>query len=451
MNFPSSPIIIETSSFAQSGGSAITNILEEFSNFSVLRGGATFECKFFTENIFALETALKIGNGIDKAAKVFLYNAYQASRDSDYKNNFGPEFLNYTIEYIDSVTENYLGAVHKDYDYTFLDPAEHAIFSKAQRLYNYKYGKRIYEAYEPYQWKPSYIPFGKVYYGNFPNDFYDKTHEYIEKVFAPLYEKNKRYVLADALYSASISTPQELMYYKNSKALIANRDPRDLYVMNKEIYGEWYMPTWNVDRWIEYYRYKRQCIKPQKENNSENILHLEFESLIYNYEESLEKIKKFLNLKDSEHTKKRQIFIPEKSKTNTQLFRKYPKYAKDIEKIEKELPEFCYPYSETQIRHFLPEEIKGENRETLEDIRKTVCIFQKTGKLPFSNKQGAFLFSKLGELIQNFKDRKTIFSKIKGIIKLILFFPYYLADFYKQLKFLNEYQTKNKDKVVEFK
>ena len=180
-------------------------------------------------------------------------------------------------------------------------------------------------------------------------------------------------------------------------------------------------------------------------------MHLEFESLIYNYEESLEKIKKFLNLKDSEHTKKRQIFIPEKSKTNTQLFRKYPKYAKDIEKIEKELPEFCYPYSETQIRHFLPEEIKGENRETLEDIRKTVCIFQKTGKLPFSNKQGAFLFSKLGELIQNFKDRKTIFSKIKGIIKLILFFPYYLADFYKQLKFLNEYQTKNKDKVVEFK
>ncbi|AAS11938.1 MAG TPA: hypothetical protein DHV15_11895 [Treponema sp.] len=32
-----------------------------------------------------------------------------------------------------------------------------------------------------------------------------------------------------------------------------------------------------------------------------------------------------------------------------------------------------------------------------------------------------------------------------------MFFPYYLADFYKQLKFLNEYQTKNKDKVVEFK
>ena len=445
------PTIIGTSSFSQSGGSAITNILEEFSAFSVLRGGATFECTFFTENIFALETALRIGAGIDKAVKTFLHHALQTSNELDYKNNFGPEFLHYTIEYINSITENYLGGVHKDYDYTFLDPAERAIFSKAQKLYIYKYANRPYEAYEPYPWEPVYTPFGTVYYGNCPNDFYDKTQKYIEKVFFPLYERGKSYLLADSIYSATEITPQELMYYKNSKALIANRDPRDLYVINKEIYGEWFIPTWNVDRWIKYYRYRRQSIKPQKENNKDNILHLQFEELIYNYEESLAKIKEFLNLKDSEHTKKGQIFIPEKSQTNTQVFRKYPQYLKDIEKIEKELPEFCYPYSEAQIRHFLPEEIKSEHRETLEDIRKTVCIFQKTGKLPFSNKKGAFLFSKLGDRIENFKYRKTLFSKIKGIIKLLLFFPYYLADFYKQLKFLNEYQTKNKDKVVEFK
>ena len=88
------PTIIGTSSFAASGGSAITNILEEFSTFSILKGGATFECKFFTENIFALETALKLGSDVDKAVKTFLYNAQQVSKDFDYKNNFGPEFLN---------------------------------------------------------------------------------------------------------------------------------------------------------------------------------------------------------------------------------------------------------------------------------------------------------------------------------------------------------------------
>nr|WP_303933560.1 sulfotransferase family protein [Treponema denticola] len=448
---PPQKIIIGTSSFAASGGSALTNILEEFSAFSVLKGGAEFECKFFTENIFALETALKIGNGIDKAVKAFLYNALQVSKDVDYKNNFGSEFLNYTIEYINSVTENYLGAVHKDYDYAFLDRAEHAIFSKAQKLYNYKYGKRSYEAYEPYHWEPSYAPFGRVYYGNFSNDFYDKTQKYVEKIFSPLYVENKRYILVDALYTATSTTPSEVKYYKDSKALIANRDPRDLYVINKEIYGEWYMPTWNVEAWIKYYKNRRQSIKPQKENNKDNILHLQFEELIYNYEESLAKIKEFLNLKDSEHTKKGQIFIPEKSQTNTQMFRKYPQYLKDIEKIEKELPEFCYPYSEAQIRHFLPEEIKSEHRETLEDIRKTVCIFQKTGKLPFSNIKGAGIFTILYKNIQTFKNRKTITAYIKGCIKIIIGLCLFPFDFIYQLVSIKKYQNDNKNRTIEFK
>ena len=445
------PTIIGTSSFAASGGSALTNILEEFSAFSVLKGGPQFECKFFTENIFALETALKIGNSIDRAAKAFLYNARQVSKDIDYKNNFGPDFFNYTIEYVNSVTENYLGAVHKDYDYAFLDASEHAILSKAQKLYNYKYGKRSYEAYEPYHWEPSYAPFGKVYYGNFSNDFYDKTQKYIEKVFSSLYVENKRYILVDALYTATFTTPSELKYYKDSKAIIANRDPRDLYVINKEIYGEWYMPTWNVEAWIRYYKNRRQSIKPQKENNKDNILHLQFEELIYNYEASLTKIKNFLYLDNSEHTKKGQIFIPEKSKTNTQLFRKYPQYLKDIAKIEKELPEFCYPYSEEQIRHFLPEEIKCENRETLEDIRKTVCIFQKTGNLPFSNIKGALIFTGLHNEISIFKGRHGRLSKLKGCIKIMIGLFIFPFDFIYQLASIKKYQKEHADKTIEFK
>ena len=42
----SNPTIIGTSSFAQSGGSALTNILEEFSAFSVVRGGQHLSANF---------------------------------------------------------------------------------------------------------------------------------------------------------------------------------------------------------------------------------------------------------------------------------------------------------------------------------------------------------------------------------------------------------------------
>ena len=440
--------IIGTTGFGESGSSALTNILEEFECVSTIKGGATFECKFFSNNLFQLETALRNQLFVNAAVKEMLYQAKLASNDQFYITNFGKDFFfNSTMEYIKTVTGSWLGGMYSERDADLIPKEEIKNFKRARFLFDNLY-KNKYELYEQYYWRPSFQTLTEQYYGKFDNEFYKKTQAYTSKIFTPI-AQNKRFILVDALFRPE-SVIHELNWFLNAKCLIGDRDPRDLYVINKMYKGEPYLPTWTVETYIDWFRTYRSCNKRNAEY-SDTILQLKFEDLIYNYEGSLAKIKKFLDLKDSEHIKKGQIFIPEKSKTNTQLFRKYPKYAKDIEKIEKDLPEFCYPYSETQIRHFLPEEIKGENRETLEDIRKTVCIFQKTGKLPFSNKQGAFLFSKLGELIQNFKDRKTIFSKIKGIIKLILFFPYYLADFYKQLKFLNEYQTKNKDKVVEFK
>ena len=440
--------IIGTTGFGESGSSALTNILEEFECVSTIKGGATFECKFFSNNLFQLETALRNQLFVNAAVKEMLYQAKLASNDQFYITNFGKDFFfNSTMEYIKTVTGSWLGGMYSERDADLIPKEEIKNFKRARLLFDNLY-KNKYELYEQYYWRPSFQTLTEQYYGKFDNEFYKKTQAYTSKIFTPI-AQNKRFILVDALFRPE-SVIHELNWFLNAKCLIGDRDPRDLYVINKMYKGEPYLPTWTVETYIDWFKTYRSCNRRNAEH-FDTILQLKFEDLIYDYEESLTKIKKFLNLKDSEHTKKRQIFIPEKSQTNTQVFRKYPQYAKDIEKIEKELPEFCYPYSETQIRHFLPEEIKGENRETLEDIRKTVCIFQKTGKLPFSNKQGAFLFSKLGELIQNFKDRKTIFSKIKGIIKLILFFPYYLADFYKQLKFLNEYQTKNKDKVVEFK
>ena len=82
------PTIIGTTSFSASGGSAITNILEEFSSIKTLKGGAEFECKFFAENIFALEMAIKNNYDIDKTIKLFIQNAKRISFDSFYEQNF---------------------------------------------------------------------------------------------------------------------------------------------------------------------------------------------------------------------------------------------------------------------------------------------------------------------------------------------------------------------------
>ena len=441
-------MIIGTTSYGGSGGSALTNILEEFNCISTAKGGATFECKFFSNTLFRLEAALKNQLFVNEAVKEMLYQAAIVSKEDTYRENFGSEyFLNLTQEYIENVTGRWLGGMYSEKDPFFIPINERCIFKKAEALYNYL-NKNEYGLYEQYYWRPSFQALTEQYYGKFNNDFYKKTQEYTSKLFASA-AQNKRFILVDGLFRPE-SVIHELNWFTNAKCTIVDRDPRDHYVINKLYWGEPYIPTWTVETYIDWFKTYRSCAEKFAEY-SDKILQVRFEDLIYDYEASLIKIKNFLNLQDSEHTKKGQIFIPEKSQTNTQIFRKYPKYLKDIEKIEKELPEFCYPYSDSQIRYFTPTEIQNTQTETIEDIRKTVCIFQKTGKLPFSNIKGAYISTIFISSLRTLQNRKTSFSKMKGVIKLVIgaiIFPMNILFCWISIV---QYQNENKDKMIEFK
>lgn len=84
----------------------------------------------------------------------------------------------------------------------------------------------------------------------------------------------------------------------------------------------------------------------EKECKSNKVLRVKFEDLIYNYDDEVRKISKFLGFKDSEHINKKTRFIPEVSIKNTQLFRK-KEYQEESEIIEKKLAKYLYnfPYS----------------------------------------------------------------------------------------------------------
>ena len=89
--------------------------------------------------------------------------------------------------------------------------------------------------------------------------------------------------------------------------------------------------------------------------------------------------------------------------------------------------------------------------ETIEDIRKTVCIFQKTGKLPFSNIKGAYISTIFISSLRTLQNRKTSFSKMKGVIKLVIgaiIFPMNILFCWISIA---QYQNENKDKMIEFK
>jgi hypothetical protein len=70
--------------------------------------------------------------------------------------------------------------------------------------------------------------------------------------------------------------------------------------------------------------------------------------MIYEYEKTTRKIVDFLELK--EHCRPKSIFDPNLSINNTQLFDVYPNYKDDIAYIEKELPEYLYPFENYKDR-----------------------------------------------------------------------------------------------------
>ena len=111
------------------------------------------------------------------------------------------------------------------------------------------------------------------------------------------------------------------------------------------------MPTNRVEDYIKYYRAIREN-QPYKEKNN-RVLAIQFEDMIYHYDETTEKIRDFLKLGDNPAPK--SIFDPAISMPNTQVWKRYPQFAKDIKRIEEELPEYLFDYT-SQI--------------SLEDIKK---------------------------------------------------------------------------------
>ena len=88
----------------------------------------------------------------------------------------------------------------------------------------------------------------------------------------------------------------------------------------------------------------REIRKNVKEYNSNYVMKIKFEDLIYKYDDTLKQIKKFINYKDNDHINKKKRFDPNKSIANTQVFLSKNINKEEIKYIEKELKEYLYDF-----------------------------------------------------------------------------------------------------------
>ena len=175
-----------------------------------------------------------------------------------------------------------------------------------------------------------------------PDNFYDEARKLVNDMLESMGLDTNGIIALDQPFSGN--NPQACFpFYKDPYAIVVDRDPRDNYVFARtRMLGRFhYMPINKVEDFIAYYRALRKDQPYLKEDP--RILRIRFEDMVYEYDKTSKLIRDFLNLPDNPHP--RSIFEPELSSANTQVFKRFPQFEKDIEVIERELPEYLFDFT----------------------------------------------------------------------------------------------------------
>ena len=172
--------------------------------------------------------------------------------------------------------------------------------------------------------------------------YMDSAKKYISKLIESTNIDSNLITVLNQPFEAN-APEQSFDYFDNPKAIVVDKDPRDLYLLIKEIIKEdgKFIPSHNAHCFASYYKATHEMIKSDK---TDAVLRIKFEDLVYRYEQTKAKIESFIGIK--KHKDKNKFFNPDVSICNTQLFKRYPQYKEDIKFIENELSDFIYPFNE---------------------------------------------------------------------------------------------------------
>lgn len=175
-----------------------------------------------------------------------------------------------------------------------------------------------------------------------PSNFYEAARNHVDDLLVGMGLDTNGIIALDQPFAGN--NPQACFpFFKDPYAIVVDRDPRDNYVFAKtKLLGKFnYIPIDTVDDYIAYYRCLRKD-QPYLEDNP-RILCIRFEEMVYEYENTSTRIRRFLGLPENPNPKK--VFDPALSIANTQVFKRFTKFSDDVKKIEDELTDYLYDYS----------------------------------------------------------------------------------------------------------
>ncbi|WP_031554198.1 sulfotransferase domain-containing protein [Oribacterium sp. FC2011] len=371
---------IAVTGYFGSGSSAVLDLLSEYRcNGTGLiedKGGYEHNTLYFPGGIFDLEDKLLKNNDIhrsDEALATFKREMMRLNNNNfgwygSFRELFGNQFEKNLNQFIDdlhpfNIGVRYYGQCEK----VIFNPLKIPVQLAAKILVGrniYKWGRQfVYNSVKP----------GMTV--AFPSDeeFYTAAKRFVKAYLEMYREPGKGNIVFDRLLLCHNLYRIPHYFDDDFRIIRMQRDIRDVYIFNKYLWKEIHagsMYPFEIDTFVDYWRRVNACEQP---SDDYRILTVSFEDLIYNYEETVERIEKHCSLKPEDRTAFKSFFDPAKSIKNTQVYRISDKWKDEINRLEKEFSEYTYqfPYEiETSISDMFDDSRVKKKKGLLNVIRR---------------------------------------------------------------------------------
>lgn len=332
--------IIVPTGYMGSGSSAMTDLVSEYAGYEAKKG--TFEYVFLhcPNGLFDLEDKLLLGNTAlrsDEAIRSFqreMKKLYEKKYYwvGHYKEIIGPQFMEAVDQFINELVmyrSDFYWYVQED---TSAKMIVQLIVKRLVEMITLHHVKLKKPLLYPQVWL------------SYPteDEFYQAAHHFIYQILDAVGHKDDNIILDQLLLPHNLHRVDR--YFDDDLfVFVVDRDPRDVFIINKYIWtAQNAVVPYETDplRFCEQYKRIRAS---EKMASSEKVHRFHFEDLIYQYEQSVERLESILGLQKKDHLRPKTSFKPEVSINNTQLFLN-PKYQAEAKVIEAELKDYLYPF-----------------------------------------------------------------------------------------------------------
>ena len=330
---------ISCASYYGSGSSAITDFVSEFDS---VYSFTDEEFRFVQDPDGVSDLEYNLVENFNRHNSGHAIKRYKKLVDFYCGNVFGKKYekffhgnwKKYSEEYIDDLTDF---TYHGWWQYDLMDKGDFFYFRK--RILNKILKMTIWKS-QPERTLNTMK--NEITYCAHPNEekFLSCTKKYIENLFGSVCQ-GANTVMVDQIVPPT-NLKRYLRYFNDIRVFVVDRDPRDIFVLEKYVWQDGVIPN-NVEDFCKWFKYTRAHRKTESFDDK-RVYFIQFEDMVYKYDETAKKIANWLGLELKEHIKKKQCFDPSRSINNTYTWKKVKCNLAEIEYIENELGEYLYGF-----------------------------------------------------------------------------------------------------------